>query len=77
MSFHFNGHHAVGYGDAENDATRLSGPVNGDKTAGAGFSASQIYAFQLVALICSSISLVMTVITFYWFLTMRRRFRHQ
>jgi len=60
----------------DNNEIDLGGHSPGDKTAGGSFSNDQLRVFQVIALTCSSISLIMTLITFYWFLTMRRRFRH-
>ena len=49
----------------------------GDTDVPASLSAAQIQALELVSLCISLMSISMAVMTFYWFLRMRRSFRHE
>jgi hypothetical protein len=59
-----------------NNAVTHSG-LGGPLEFTARFSPHQIYIAQALALAAASISVASSVVTFYWFLKMKRNFRHQ
>jgi hypothetical protein len=48
-----------------------------DSNIAAKYTDSEEMIIQILALIFASVSTVSTALTFYWFFTMRRSFRHQ
>ncbi len=41
------------------------------------YSTDQVFAIQIVACTLAGLSLVSALLTFYWFLKMKKKFRHQ